>query len=58
VDLLAIPGFGPQVGGPGLERNVADQLGELTVTQNTGQVLTQGVAGLAFDLIDAVNQLS
>ena len=37
-------------------RQVADQRGELAVAQHAGQVLAQRVAGLALDLVDAVDQ--
>ncbi len=63
VDLLAVPLAGQHVARRGLgdamrgERDVADERGQLPVAQYVGQVLAQGVASLALDLVDAVDQV-
>ncbi len=57
VDLLAVPLGGAQVGRPGLQRDVAGELGELPVAQHVGQVLPEVVPGPALDLVHPVHQL-
>ena len=56
VDGVPVPGHGQHVARADVERYVLGQLGELPVAQHVAQVLAQGVAGLALDLVDPVHQ--
>src|ERR1700728_4873652 len=54
VDRVAVPAGGRQFGRDGadrLRRQVADQLGELAVSQYAAEVRAERVAGLALDLV-------
>ena len=57
VHRVAVPRPHDEVGRAGVERDVADQLGELAVEQHPGEVGAQRVARLALDLVDAVGEL-
>ena len=57
VDRVAVPRPHLEIGGSGVERDVADQLGELPVEQHVREVGAQRVARLALDLVDAVGEL-
>ncbi len=56
VDLVTVPGQQPQ-GVRGLSQgHVLDQLGQLTVEHDAGQIGPQRLADLALDLVDVVDQ--
>jgi hypothetical protein len=56
VDLVAIPRLHPQRVGGLRQRHVLDQIRQLAVEQDAGQVGAQRIADLALDLVDVVDQ--
>ncbi len=58
VHRIAVPGTRRQVRRHRLQRNVANQLGQLPVEQHRRQVLAQRRTGLALDLVHPVHQVS
>ncbi len=57
MDLLPVPGGGPQVQRAGLQRDIAGKLGELPVAQYVAEVLAELVPRLALDLVHPIDEL-
>ena len=57
VDAVAIPGLQPQRVGPGVrQRHGFDQIGQLAVENDTGQVVPQRITDFSADRFDIVDQ--
>jgi hypothetical protein len=56
VDRFTIPLAKVQIVRADRERHIADQLGQLPVAQHGGEVVAQQAAGLAWDLVDPIDE--